>query len=140
MIKLINLLSFSLIENINRDPRYWINEFNLLGIAQQFNSQFQSRMGIPFYGILNLLIFDRKDLNEIEDHVDTTKFLSGWLPKGKKDEFWDEDFMITLEKIYPKSKLINNLTSIKNKVFLIQMEYSKNPQTGETTISIPSYW
>ena len=139
MIKLIDLIPSTLLEDIDRDPRYWINEFNLLGVVQQFSNQFQQRMGVPFYGKLNLIVFDRSNLKEIEDHIDKNHFLSGYVPKGK-DEFWDEDFMITLEDMYPKSKLISELTPIKDKVFLMQIECSRNPQNGETVVTLPSYW
>jgi hypothetical protein len=135
MIKLLNILK----ENINRDPRHWIEGFNLLGVTQQFNQQFYQRTNKNFYGKINVLIFNRKDLKEIETHINSDRFLSGYLPKGDS-EFWDEDFLLTLETIYPKAKLISKLTPIKNKVFLLQIECSKDPRTKQTVVSVPSYW
>jgi hypothetical protein len=135
MIKLTTLLR----ENINKDPQYWANEFNILGIIEQFDNQFAQRTGSSFYGKLNMLIFDRKDKKEVEKYIESRRFLQGYVPKGQ-NEFWDEDFMLTLDAMYPKNKLISELNPIKDKVFLLQLECIKDPKTKETVVALTSYW
>jgi len=118
---------------INKDPKYWIQNFNIMGVIQGFNQQYYERFRKQFYGKLNFIIYDRNDLPEIKKLVKTELLLSGYLPMGKKNEFMDEDFYITPDQLYPIDKLINELTPLKNEVMLMQIELIKNPN-GDTQV------
>lgn len=123
---------------LTRNLEYWVSEFNVLGVVQQFNNEFRRRFHQPFYGILNIIIYDRKNLKEIDRNIDTERFLTGYLPKGES-EFWDYDYAISVQYVMNFSKIISELNNIKDKVFVIQLEVDKL-SNGESRVRAINSW
>lgn len=142
MIKLIDLIKENQDNPINRDIHYWLNNYNLLGIAAGFNQQYYTRMKSPFYGKLNLIIYDRKNLPLLEHFINFNIGLTGFLPKKPNNEFVDEDFFITPERVYKYSDLKNKISNpkIKNKAFLIQLEITKTINSKDSTTIVKQYY
>lgn len=124
---------------INKDPNHWIQNFNIVGVMQGFNSQYMQRFNKPFYGKLNFLIYDRSIQPELKKLVKTKILLNGYLPMGKKNEFMDEDFYLTPDSLYSIDKLIKELTPLKDKVMLMQIELRKGPD-GDTQVVMNKKW
>lgn len=138
MIKLRNILS----ENISKDMHYWHQNYNILGVVQGFCQQYHQKLGKDFWGKLNIIFYDRKDKELINDRVYTAKMLDGFLPRDikGKSEFWDEDFHLTVDKIYPISKLKSQLQDIQDKATIIQLNNRKNPENGWAIVEMVDIW
>jgi len=117
---------------------HYLNNYNITGVVQQFNGQCLSRTGNVFYGKLNIIVFDRKLLNQIENRIYTDCCLSGFLPKLPNDEFMDEDFLLTLDSVYPFELIARQLNSMDDIVYF-QVECVKDEVTQNTNVLV-SKW
>lgn len=125
-------------DSINRDPQYWLSNFNVNGVLQSFNTLHYHKTRREFVGELSMLIYDRKDLPILKKTLNMQAFETGYLPGIKDNDFLDYDFAITLElpKLYTYEKIKSKLYSIKDKVFLMQIKFKKLPnQHTQTSIS-----
>jgi hypothetical protein len=77
-----------------KNKQYWAENCNLTGLAESFSQMFFQNMGRQFEGNINILIFDRKLKNQIDNCTSHLPSLDGWLPY-KDNTQSPYDFILT---------------------------------------------
>jgi hypothetical protein len=121
-----------------KNLEYYLTNYNVTEVVQQFNSQFYSNFNVNFYGLLNIAIYERKIKEQVFNEIDEHLFLEGWLPKLPNNEFMDEDFIISPELMVPYNEFSNKLKDVEG-VICFQIELRENEITGQTEVMLSKH-
>jgi len=126
MIKLLNLIKESLNEPIEKNVKWWLNNYNILGIINGFLAQYSQNMRTNYVGNITIILFDRNLTKQIEGLLKNPLYLSGYVPKkNENDEYMDHDFIIYMDMVLSYNNIVDRLSSVKDQVLIIQIKCEK---------------
>lgn len=120
-----------------KEDHHWIQNYGISKVVQGFNQQYHDKLGMDFQGEINLIVFKREFLGEIEHIFSQTHpnlYLSGWLPTLNNDKS-DHDFLLIPNGIMEKDVITNKIPCFKDYSYLI-IGVFQSPFSNEVVVTL----